>query len=324
MPTKRATLGTVRSRTVPWCSRARWRCRRCTRTAVVVPGGCARGLGCRPCACGVLPACFFLCALQLVPQRPMRFAVGLGVCPQLEPSKRSCPRITRAALTSALLRCPHPVHRKRLSLRLFGSTCPHSAQVSLESMAGSLSARLPRASKAAAAASCVTPRQALRSADAPLWTHRPAQRGEGRRRASANPRIPPHRAAHAPTFVSPVFALAPGLGLRPRSDHSVQVCAVAPQTRVPVSGAVTIAPAVLSGCAVPHPWMVIAANASGPSDFFVVRSVFTTEAAPSAGWRVSVRRSRCRLACLRVRSGRRPTPATVRRSARCGSRLRRA
>ena len=65
MPTRRATVGTVRCRTVPWC--------------------------CRPCASGVLPACFFPCVLQLVPQRFVRFAVVRGACAQLEPSKRSCP-----------------------------------------------------------------------------------------------------------------------------------------------------------------------------------------------------------------------------------------
>ena len=49
----------------------------------------------------------------------------------------------RAAFTSASSSCPQRVHRKRFLFRLFGSTCPSSAQVSLESIAGRFSARLP-------------------------------------------------------------------------------------------------------------------------------------------------------------------------------------
>ena len=42
------------------------------------------------------------------------------------------------------------------------------------------------------------------------------------------PRIPPHRAAHAPTSVSPVFAQTPGISSVP-ADHSLQACAFAPR-----------------------------------------------------------------------------------------------
>ena len=87
MPTKRGTLGTARRRTVPRRSRARWRCRRCTRTAVVVPAGCARGLGLRPCACGV-PVLRLARCLHLLPQRLVRLCVGFDARAKREPPKR--------------------------------------------------------------------------------------------------------------------------------------------------------------------------------------------------------------------------------------------
>ena len=135
MPTRRATVGTVRCRTVPWC--------------------------CRPCASGVLPACFFPCVLQLVPQRFVRFAVVRDACAQLEPSKRSCPHdacgvdvgvvLVRAAGAPEALGLPAlRVDASALGVRV--------ARVH----GGELERSSAPASTAAAAASWVTRQQLLR------------------------------------------------------------------------------------------------------------------------------------------------------------------
>ena len=52
-----------------------------------------------------------------------------------------------------------------------------------------------------------------------------------RRLPRPDPRVPPHRAAHAPTSVSPVFAPTPGIGFVP-PDHFLQVRAIAPRPRL--------------------------------------------------------------------------------------------
>ena len=75
-------------------------------------------------------------------------------------------RKLRTEVEEALVRGPAMalLHRKRFPFRLFDSTCPSSAQVSLESIVENFRARLPRASKALPMAFWVTPQQLRRMA----------------------------------------------------------------------------------------------------------------------------------------------------------------
>ena len=71
-------------------------------------------------------------------------------------------RITFAAFTSVSSTRAHRMQRNAFPLRFSASTCPHSASVRLESMAGSLSATPPAASMAFASVVCVKPHSPAR------------------------------------------------------------------------------------------------------------------------------------------------------------------